>query len=233
MTKTVKLSPETLGILKNASTINKSLAFKEGNEIKTISASGAIVMEAKVSETFPCNFAVYELQKLLGVLALPAFKEAELVFEEDPDDPDKDKYMIIKAGSSKIKWYHTEESFVEHPGRTINLPNVDVELTLQKEVLENFEKAAAALGHKTLKFKVENKKLYLVATTPGLDTSSDYIVEMGDNNADDFEAMIKLENLKLVPGDFKIQLLKLKGRGISRWEHLTRKIVTFIGLELQ
>lgn len=228
MTKTVKLSSETLAVLKIASTINKSLAFKAGNEIKTVSPSGVIVMEAKVQETFPSDFAIYELNKLLGVLALPAFKDAELVFEDDVDT-----HMIIKAGSSKIKYFYTVEDFVQHPGKTIQLPKVDVEVTLTKDVLENFEKAANALGHKFLKVKVEDKKLFLIATDPSQDTSNDYIVDMGDNEADDFEAKIKLENLKLVSGDFKVQLLKMGNRGISRWEHLTRKITTFIGLELE
>jgi len=226
-TQSVKLSAETLAILKIASTINKSLAFKTGSEIKTVSATGSIVMEATIQETFPQDFAVYELNKLLGVLALPAFKEAELVFDDEVTT-----HMVVKAGSSKIKYFYTAEDFVQHPGKTIQLPKVDVETTIQKDVLENFEKAAAALGHKQIKFKVDNKNLYLIATDPSQDTSNDYIVDLGENEAEDFEASIKLENLKLVSGDFKLQLLKLGGRGISRWEHLTRKITTFIGLEL-
>ncbi len=227
MTKVVKLSPETLQVLKIASSINKSLAFKAGNEIKTVSATGSIVMEATVNESFPVDFAIYELPKLLGVLALPSFKDAELVFEDAVDT-----HMLIKAGSSKIKYFYTPEDFAKHPGKSIVLPKVDVDVNIQKDVLEAFEKAAAALGHKFMKFKVSDKKLYLIATTPELDTSNDYIVEMGDQNSDDFDAMIKLENLRLVPGDFNVQLLKMGGRGISKWSHLTRKISTFIGLEL-
>lgn len=225
--QSVKLSSETLAILKIASTINKSLGFKKGSEIKTVSATGAIVMEASIQESFPSDFAIYELNKLLGVLALPAFKDAELVFEDGVDT-----HLIVKAGSSKIKYFYTAEDFVQHPGKTIQLPKVDVEFTLQRDILENFEKAAAALGHKFIKFKVEDKNLFLIATDPSQDTSNDYIVDMGANEADNFEASIKLENLKLVPGDFKLQLLKMGSKGISRWEHLTRKITTFIGLEL-
>jgi hypothetical protein len=43
---------------------------------------------------------------------------------------------------------------------------------------------------------------------------------------------IKLENLKLVTGDFNVQVLKKEGRGISRFEHTTKKIVTFIAIEI-
>jgi hypothetical protein len=227
MQKIVKLSPDTLSVLKTAATINKSLAFKAGSDIKTVSASGAIVMEAVVADTFPCDFAVYELTKLLGVLALPGFKDAELVFEDDIDT-----HMVIKSGSSKIKYFYSPEDFVQHPGKSIVLPKIDVEFMLQHDVLDGFEKAAAALGHKSIKFKVENNQLYLIATTPEIDTSNDYIVDMGQNDAEDFEASIKLENLKLVAGDFTVQLLKTNGRGISKFSHLTRKINSYIGLEL-
>jgi hypothetical protein len=225
--KVVKLSQDTLQVLKIAHTINKSLVFKAGNEIKTVSATGAIVMEATVAETFPADFAIYELNKLLGVLALPAFKDAELVFEDGVDT-----HMTIKAGDSKIKYFYTSEDFAQHPGRTIVLPKVDVEANVNRDTLEGFEKAAAALGHKVMKFQVKDKVLSLIATTPEIDTSNDYVVELGESDSDDYEALIKLENLKLVPGDFKVTLLKMNGRGISRWEHQQRKINTFIGLEL-
>ena len=228
MIKSVKLSAETLQILKVASSINSSLAFKEGSEIKTVSASGSIVMEAAIAETFPTDFAVYELNKLLGVLSLPAFKDAELEFEEGVDT-----HMVIKAGASKIKFFYSPSDFAKHPGKTIVLPKVDVEFVLTKDILENFEKAAAALGHKSIKFKVDSKNLYLVGTTPENDTSNDYVVDLGPNEADDFEAFIKVENLKLVPGDFSVQIVKLNGKGIAKFSHLTRKISSFIGLELE
>lgn len=225
--KVVKLSAETLQILKIASAINKSLAFKTGNEIKTVTATGHIIMEAEILESFPNDFAIYELNKLLGVLALPSFKDAELVFVDGVDT-----HMIIRSGTAKTKYYYTPEEFAQHPGKKIVLPKVDVEFSIQQHVLENFEKAAAALGHKMLRIKVEDKKLYLTATTPSVDTSNDYIVEMGDIEADNFDELIKLEYLKLVSGDFNVQLVKAGSKGLSKWTHLTRKITTYIALEM-
>ena len=226
--KSVQISQDTLQVLRTAAQINKSLAFKAGSDIKTVSASGSIVMEATISETWPCDFAVYELNKLLGVLALPSFKDSELVFEDGVDT-----HMVIKSGSSKIKYFYSPEDFVQHPGgKPLTLPRVDVEFLLQNDVLDNFEKVAAALGHKSMKIKVESKRLYLIATTSEIDTSNDYIVDMGDNESDDFEASIKLEHMKLVPGDFTVQLVKKGDRGLSKFTHMTRKISSFIGIEL-
>lgn len=227
-TKTLKLSADSIQILKVMSTINNSMAFKAGNELKTISASGSIVMESVIGETFPVDFNIYELNKFLSVLSLSNFKDAELQFDDEDET-----HMVIKSGSAKIKFFFSPEAFVQHPGKSIKLPKVDVTLDLTQEVLDNFQKAASALGHKVIKFKVEDKNLSLVATSEEIDTSNDYVVDLGPVDADDFDAKIKLENMKLLPGDYTVQLLKMTNKGIARFEHLTRNTVSFIGLEVK
>ena len=230
MTKTIKLSQDTLAVLKVFASINNSLAFKEGNELKTLNESGSIICTATVAEHFPIDMSVYELNKLLSILSLPSFNGAELVFEDGVDS-----HMTIKSTSSSanIKYFFSSAEFAKHPGKTINLPRVDVEFVLTQDVIDNFQKTAAVLGHKNIKVKVKDKQLVLIASADGgIDSSNDFTLSMGDNDAEDFDATIKLENLKLVTGDYTVQMLKKEGRGISRFEHTTRKIVTFIALEM-
>lgn len=229
MTDVVKLSQETIGILKVASTINNSLKFTAGSEIKTMSASGAIVLEAEICEAFPQDFAIYELNKFLSVLNLNNFKNAaELHFDGG------NQFMTIRSGSAKVKYFFSADSFVQHPGKSIKLPKVDIELKLTAEVLDNFTKAASALGHKTIKFVVADNKLKLIGSDPSsADTSNDYEEVVGETEFDgSYEATIKLDNLKLIPGDYTVQILQVPSKGIARFEHLTRKIVSFIALEI-
>ena len=47
----MKLSEQTVSILKNFSTINQNLVIKEGSEILTVSAMKNIVSRAEVEET--------------------------------------------------------------------------------------------------------------------------------------------------------------------------------------
>ena len=49
----MKLSNDTVGILKNFASINQNLIIKEGSELTTMSAMKNIVARAKVMETFP------------------------------------------------------------------------------------------------------------------------------------------------------------------------------------
>ena len=57
----MKLSDDTVQVLKNFSGINQSLQFKSGNTLKTISPLKTIFVEATVGESFPKEFALYDL----------------------------------------------------------------------------------------------------------------------------------------------------------------------------
>ena len=62
----MKLSDETINILKNFSSINQSLLFKQGNVLKTISGLKTIFAEVTIQENFPKEFAIYDLNKFLA-----------------------------------------------------------------------------------------------------------------------------------------------------------------------
>ena len=57
----MKLSDSTLSLLKNFSTINTSILFKQGNRLRTISVMKNILAEATVPEEFPKDFGIYDL----------------------------------------------------------------------------------------------------------------------------------------------------------------------------
>ena len=77
----MKLSDNTVNILKNFSSINSGIQFKEGDTLKTISEQRTIFVEATVDETFPKEFAIHDLNKFLAKISL--YKEAHLSFGDD------------------------------------------------------------------------------------------------------------------------------------------------------
>ena len=95
----MKLSNNTVQVLKNFASINQNLVIKEGNEIKTMSAMKNIVAKATVEETFPKQVAIYDLNEFLGCLSL--FKSPVLSFnntsvtitEENSNSGDSLEYM--------------------------------------------------------------------------------------------------------------------------------------------
>ena len=104
----MKLSKGTLDILKNFSNINPSITFKEGQELSTLSIQKNILSRAVVEETFPRNFAIYDLQQFLSGVSL--FENPELDF----DNPN---YVIIKMTTmslSKIENVNQDISLLTH-----------------------------------------------------------------------------------------------------------------------
>ena len=61
--ETMKLSDTTLKILQNFTTINQSLAFKEGKKLRTISPMKNVLAEAEIEEYVPKDFAISKLCK--------------------------------------------------------------------------------------------------------------------------------------------------------------------------
>ena len=57
----MKLSDKTIKLLKNFSSINQSILFKEGSKLRTISVMKNILAEATVDEEFPKDFGIYDL----------------------------------------------------------------------------------------------------------------------------------------------------------------------------
>ena len=66
----MKLSESTLSLLKNFSTINQSILFKQGTRLRTISVMKNILAEATVSEELPKDFGIYDLSQFLNGLSL-------------------------------------------------------------------------------------------------------------------------------------------------------------------
>ena len=92
----VSLSKNTLDVLKNFSSINSSIVFREGSTVRTISNAENILAKFTGEEFFPTDFAIYDLSQFLGGLSL--FNDPQLEFTS------KD-FVNIKGGRNSAKYY--------------------------------------------------------------------------------------------------------------------------------
>ena len=67
-TVVMKLSDKTINLLKNFSTINQSILFKQGSRLRTISVMKNILAEATITEELPQDFGIYDLGQFLNCL---------------------------------------------------------------------------------------------------------------------------------------------------------------------
>ena len=93
----MKLSIDTLSVLKNFASINQGIMFKKGKTLRTVSPQKNVMAEATVSDEFPTDFGVYDLNNFLSVLSL---------HKEEPTIDFQDNNVLISGlqGRSKIKY---------------------------------------------------------------------------------------------------------------------------------
>ena len=150
----MKLSDRTINLLKNFASINQSILFKQGNQLRTISVMKNILAEANIDEDFPQDFGVYDLSQCLNSLGL--FQEPELNFTGE-------SFLNIKEGKQRSKYFFADPSvIVSPPEKSITLPSVDVEFTLRSSQLDRLLKAAGVYHLTDLSVIGDGKELSLI-----------------------------------------------------------------------
>jgi len=208
----MKISQETIDVLKNFSEINQSIVIKEGNEIKTISALKNILSKAVVKESFPKDFAIYDLPTFIGFHSTMNVPEFEF----------KDDCVIMEDKNGKGKYFYAEPSLVvTPPEKEISMPNSDTQFELKNDVLEDIMKKANVLKLQDIGLKScpKSKGLYLYATNKKSDTSNDYSVKVGETDGEKFNIIFKKDNLKIIPGDYTVTITN----GISHFKYSDTK----------
>jgi|TARA_B110000908_G_scaffold143978_1_gene173269 hypothetical protein len=217
----MQLSGDTREVLKNFSTINQNLLVKSGNTINTMSAMKNIVAKATIPDTFSDEFAIYDLHEFLSALSL--FKSPSLEFT------DKSVKLNEEGGGSSLNYFFSDPSVVTTPKTEITMPTVDVEFTFTQDTFNQIQKASAVLGVPDVVLRgTAGGDVLLTVTDRKNETSNDFAIKVGDNSPSDFTHYFKVENLKLLAGDYKVEV---SSKGISRFTNMTKPIEYFIALE--
>jgi len=217
----MQLSGDTREVLKNFSTINQNLLVKSGNTINTMSAMKNIVAKATIPDTFSDEFAIYDLHEFLSALSL--FKSPSLEFT------DKSVKLNEEGGGSSLNYFFSDPSVVTTPKTEITMPSVDVEFVFTQDTFNQIQKASAVLGVPDVVLRgTTGGDVLLTVTDRKNETSNDFAIKVGDNSPSDFTHYFKVENLKLLAGDYKVEV---SSKGISRFTNMTKPIEYFIALE--
>jgi len=215
----MKLSDKTLTLLKNFSSINQSILFKEGNTLRTISVMKNILAEAKIEEELPKDFGIYDLNQFLNGLNL--HQNAELDFQNDG-------YVVIKEGKSRSKYFFADPNvIITPPDKEINLPSEDVCFLLDTKELDKLLKAAAVYQLPDLSVVGEAGVVKLVVRDKKNDTSNDFSVVVGETD-EVFSFNFKVENIKILPGNYEVVI---SSKLLSRFKNTSFDVTYHIALE--
>lgn len=138
----MKISQETISILKNFSTINKNIAIYAGeNTIQTISDSESEFAIAKIKEGFPVDIALNDLGEFLNVTNL--FNDPEYILTDNSVTIREDG---AKRGGVCLKFAAMHHLTIVEKGKKWNAPDESLKIDVTWEKLNQIIKTASILG---------------------------------------------------------------------------------------
>ena len=215
------LSDDTINVLKNFATINPNLVFTPGQKVKTISESKTILAQADITEDMPKEFGVYDLNEFLSVYNL--VDTPTLTFE--------DKSVLINGANNQVvRYFFSEIEILTTPQKDIQMPDAELGFTLTDDILNQIRKAAAVLGHTELSLTGDNGVITASVVDTKDTTSNSFSYELDRDNSckNDFNFIVSIPNLKLLPGDY---FVSISSKLISNWTNNNYPIEYFIALE--
>ena len=216
---TMKLSDKTLTLLKNFSSINQSILFKQGSSLKTISVMKNILAEATIEEDLPTDFGIYDLNQFLNGIGL----------HQHPDlDFTNQGHVVIREGKSRTKYFFADpQVIVTPPEKDITLPSEDVSFELSTSQLDKLLKAAAIYQLPDLAVIGEAGVVKIVVRDKKNDTSNDFSIVVGETESE-FSFNFKVENIKILPGTYDVVVSQ---KLLSRFTCQDYDLKYFIALE--
>jgi len=220
MEKHMKLSNETLAVLKNFSSINQGIQFKKGKKIATVSSSKTVLAQAVLADDFPQDFCIYDLNQFLAVHGL---------FKDGADIDFDSSNVIFKGGKSKVKYRMTDKNMiVTPPEKEIVLPSVDCSFTLTQDDLEWIMKTSSVLSSPHIAIQSDGDTINLLTFDAADDSAHTNSIELGEGNGKTYKVVFKTENIKLIPGSYEVDI---SFKGIGHFKNVKDDIDYWIAFE--
>jgi hypothetical protein len=215
----MKLSNDTLTVLKNFSGINQGIQFKQGKKLTTVSSSKTVLAQAILKDEFPQEFCVYDLNEFLSVHSL--YKDSEIDFT--------DSDIIFKNGKRKGNYRMTSATMiVTPPDKEITLPSVDCEFSLSSEDYDSLMKAASVLSSPNIAVQSDGEVVELVTFDAANNAAHTNTIEVGEGNGKKYKIVFKTDNIKLISGSYTV---KISFKGIGHFQNTKDDIQYWIAFE--
>lgn len=219
----MKLSNETLSILKNFGAINQGIMFKKGKTLKTVSSLKTVLAEVVLKEDIPANFGIYDLNNFLSVVSL---------HKDDPSFEFDEKHVLIvgNKGRSKIKYrFCAETMIVLPPEKQVVMPEAEIQFELKNEDFDWVMKAASVLSSPQIAVESDGTKINIVTIDLQNDSAHTDSLEIGNGNGDKYKMIFKTDNIsKIMPGSYDV---KISSKGIAHFKNKTIELQYWISTE--
>lgn len=200
MKEIMEISKRTIEILKNFASINQSIYYNpddHANSLTTKSVDGNMMARAEIEETFPAQFAIYNISDFLSALSM--FDNPDLIFDT--------KFLTIRESGAKrggLKFYFCEPSLIVYPKNKLKMPEVTHEFMITNEQLNRIEKSAKVLGLNDLVIFGDDDGVHAIVTDKKNVTSNDFEMTLVDKSSGTFEYSFTQSYWKFLQNDYRV-----------------------------
>tara|TARA_B100001093_G_scaffold257403_1_gene246181 strand:+ start:364 stop:1059 length:696 start_codon:yes stop_codon:yes gene_type:complete len=214
----MKISKETLSVLKNFATINGNILIKAGNRLSTISAQKNVMASTTVQENFDGEFGIYDLNEFLGVYSL---------FDADPELAFDEKFVTVANGKSKVKYFAADPSVLASPTKDALPVDADIEFDLSKTMYDMIMKTSSVLRSGDVSFIGDGSNVSVVVADKKNATSNSWDATLGTTDKV-FKVNFRIDNFKMLDGDYVVSISKKR---ISKFASKMNDLTYFIAVE--
>lgn len=183
----MKFSKETIDILKNFAQINPNIYFRKGNVIDTISTYKSIYAKARIQEEIPMDFAVYDLNSLLGMLSL--VMDQDIVFGNNS--------LVTTSNKGTFEYFYSNPELITIPP-TGGIKHSEVfSFEMSSDDITLLLKAASITSSPTIAIECSGENVVLSTVDREDSTSNTYRKKLGEFDMP-FSLYIDVKNLKII-----------------------------------
>lgn len=200
----MKLSSDTLAVLKNFASINSNIVFRGGSTVKTMSEAKNILASATVAEDFPAEFGIYDLNEFLGVVSM--FESPELDFSNIEGG-----HVLIVEGGRSVKYFFSDPEILTSPTKDIQMPSPEVTFTFSNNELNAIRRAASTMSVSDVVIESDGSgELQATVTDTSDATSNSFSIKLTAAQIPDdtpFRFVYNVANFKLMSGtDYNVEV---------------------------
>jgi hypothetical protein len=221
----MKLSSETISILKNFANINSGIYLKKGTLVKTVSSHKTILAEATIPDYIPADFGIYDLNEFLSVVSL----------HKDDIDLEFDSKNIVlsgRGGRSKIKYRSCDRTMiVTPPEKEIQMPDSEINFNLSSDDFRWILDAANVLGSPQISIESDGERVTINTIDSANDSTHTESLDLdvkGDGSL--YKVLFKTENVsKIIMGSYSV---KISSKSISEFTNNKYPIKYWVSTEV-
>jgi hypothetical protein len=220
----MKLSDNTIAVLKNFGSINQGIFFKKGKTLRTVSTGKNILAKATIPDEITNEFGIYDLNEFLSVVSL---------YKNDLDVEFDSKNLVISGlkGRSSMTYRTCEQTMiVSPPEKELQMPDPEITISLTESDFKWILDTANVLGSPQIAIQSDGSIVKVVTLDVANDSAHTQSLDLEVESTGKYRMIFKTENIqKVLSGPYDI---KVSSKGIAHFKNTKFPIEYFITTEV-